>query len=115
MCRLTSGIIRWLRPDYQNPTGKKQTAIDVGQAVPDTRATKSAKPAKQSWLKALSEQASAVQNALVALPSGATAKDVAKTFGRVTKPREDRIEEILETLEALGKARELTGGRYIAV
>jgi intein/homing endonuclease len=33
----------------------------------------------------------------------------------VTKSREDRIEEILETLEALGKARQLTDGRYIAV
>jgi hypothetical protein len=45
----------------------------------------------------------------------ATAKEITKTFGRVTKPREDRIEEILETLAALGKARQLSDTRYIAV
>ncbi len=107
------GLIRWLRPEFQNPTGQQQTAI----AVLDQPAVekKPAKPVKQSWPRPLSEQAAAVQNALTALPDGATAKDVAKIFGRVAKPREERIEEILETLEALGKARQLDDGRYIAV
>ena len=49
---------------------------------------------------------------LLSFPTGTTAKDLGKTFGRVTKSREDRIEEILE---ALGKARELADGRYVAV
>jgi hypothetical protein len=81
----------------------------------DRRSPGPAKPTKRPWPKTLSEQASAVQNALAALPSGATAKDISKSFGRTTKPREARIEEILETLEALGKARQLDDSRYIAV
>jgi hypothetical protein len=120
------GIIRYLRPDFQNPTGQKQSAIPLpdreGQGEGSKAATKAktSKPAKikaamRPWPKTLSEQAAAVQTALAAVPNGDTAKDVAKTFGRVTKPREERIEEILETLEALGKARDLDDGRYVAM
>jgi len=109
------GIIRWLRPDFQNPTGQKQTALDVGQAVPDTPTKKTAAAKNQSWPKTLSEQAGAVHSALIALPNGASAKDVAKSFGRATAPRVERIDEILETLETLGKARQLNDGRYVAV
>jgi hypothetical protein len=87
--------------------------------VPDETTTVSktdkAKPAKQPWPKTLSEQAAAVQTALVAFSSSATANDIAKAFGRATKQREERVEEILETLEALGKARELADDRYIAM
>jgi hypothetical protein len=113
------GLIRWLRPDFQNPTGQKQTAINVGQAVPDettaTSKTPKAKPPKQTWPKSLSEQAAAVQTALATFSTGASAKEIAKTFGRATKQREERIEEILETLAALGKARELADDRYVAM
>jgi hypothetical protein len=40
---------------------------------------------------------------------------VAKSFGRATAQRVERIEEILDTLVALGKARELDNDRYIAM
>jgi hypothetical protein len=107
------GLIRYLRPDFQNPTGQKQTAIAVvDQPVADK---KPAKPAKQTWPKSLSEQAGAVHTALTAMSAGGSAKDVAKTFGRATEGRARRIEEILETLAALGKARQLDDDRYIAV
>jgi hypothetical protein len=113
------GIIRWLRPEFQNPTGKKQAALpgDVGQAPPDASVDKkkAAKPTKQAWPKHLSEQAGAVHAALAALPSGASAKEIAKTFGRTTEQRVDRIDEILETLAALGKARPIDNDRYVAV
>ena len=53
-------------------------------------------------------------DSLTTFASGATARDIAKSFGRVTDGRVERIEEILETLEALGEARELGDGRYVA-
>jgi hypothetical protein len=56
-----------------------------------------------------------VLDSLASFSSGATARDIAKSFGRPTDGRVERIEEILETLEALGKARELDDGRYVAV
>jgi hypothetical protein len=83
--------------------------------VPDIPTAKPAKLAKQPWPKSLSEQAGAVHAALTALPAGASAKEVAKSFGRATESRVERIEEILETLAALGKARQLDDNRYIAV
>jgi hypothetical protein len=107
------GIIHWLRPEFQNPTGKKQTAIAVADEPVVEK--KPAKAAKQSWPKSLSEQAGAVLNSLAAFTTGASAKDIAKSFGRATDGRVERIEEILETLEALGKARELDDGRYVSV
>ena len=49
------------------------------------------------------------------MSGAASAKDIAKCFGRATESRVDRIEELLETLATLGKARELDDGRYVAV
>jgi hypothetical protein len=50
-----------------------------------------------------------------ALPTGATAEDIDKCFLAPKPERARRIEEILETLAALGKARELAADRYIAM
>lgn len=109
------GLIRWLRPEFQNPSGVKQKAI----VAPD-EPTKQAKPArakakKQVWPRSLSEQAGAVHAALAAFSAGASACEIAKTFGRATEPRVNRIEEILETLATLGKARELGDDRYVGM
>jgi hypothetical protein len=111
------GLIRYLRPDFQNPTGQQQTSLPVGPTPqPDTPTAtkKTAAAKKRDWPKTLSAQAGAVHTALAAFPTGATATDVAKTFGRATAQRVERIEEILETLATLGKARELDNDRYLA-
>jgi hypothetical protein len=110
------GTIRWLRPEFQNPGGAKQTAIAVTDETTTPAAKQKAKRTKkQKWPKSLSEQAGAVHAALTAIPTGATADDIDKYFLALKPERVDRIEEILETLAALGKARELTDDRYIAV
>ena len=104
------GIIRWLRPEFQNPEGATQKTI-----VAETDETPTAKPAKLkklAWPKTLSDQAAAVQSALVAHSAPANETDLAKRFTRANK---DRIAELLETLASLGKARELEDGRYLAV
>ncbi|HJQ79549.1 MAG TPA: hypothetical protein VJ828_06320 [Lacipirellulaceae bacterium] len=51
----------------------------------------------------------------MAAGAGASAKEVARSFGRATDGRVERVAKILETIEALGKARELDDGRYVAV
>ena len=108
------GIVRWLRPEFQNPSGVKQTAMAVGEE--DVDAVGTAKPQaagkKLAWPKLLSEQAAAVQGALVGIGSAASVEDVAKCFSRANR---ERVEELLDTLASLGKARELADGRFVAV
>lgn len=70
-----------------------------------------AKAKKRPWPKTLSEQAAAVQSALGALAAPADAKAVAACFSRA---RKERIAELLETLESLGRARRTDDGRYVA-
>ena len=65
-----------------------------------------------AWPKLLSEQAAAVQGALVGIGSAASVEDVAKCFSRANR---ERVEELLDTLASLGKARELADGRFVAV
>lgn len=53
------GLIRWLRPEFQNPDGKTQQAM-----LPDVKEKKQkpkkARIKKQPWPKTLSDQAAAV-------------------------------------------------------
>jgi hypothetical protein len=122
------GIIRYLRPDYQNPKGQNpqgqtQKHIAVAEYIdegdeetkkPPAPKSKSPKkpPKKLPWPKALSEQAAAVQSVLVAINGPASEDDVAKRFTRANK---DRVAELLDTLTSLGKARTLEDGRFLAV
>lgn len=111
------GIIRYLRPEFQNPQGQtqKQIAVEADNEEDTKKKGKAAKakPAKKlSWPKALSEQAAAVQSVLVSINGPASEADVAKRFTRANK---DRVAELLDTLTSLGKARELDDGRYLAV
>ncbi|MAT72077.1 MAG: SAM-dependent methyltransferase [Planctomycetaceae bacterium] len=104
------GIIRWLRPEFQNPDGRTQQQI--AGAEPAAKAAKqqpAAKRKKQPWPKTLAEQAAAVQGALAALAAPADAAAVAKHFSRANK---DRVAELLETLASLGRARQTPDGRY---
>ena len=105
------GIIRWLRPEFQNPDGRTQQAI-AGEAEVTPAETKKAEAKKQPWPKSLSAQAAAVQAALAELPAPGDEAEIAKRF---TRANQDRIAELLETLSSLGKARQLDDGRYVPV
>jgi hypothetical protein len=105
------GEIRWLRPDFQNPTGKK--AATQGTLIEETEEPEetTAKKAKLPWPKTLPERAQAVKAALAAQRGPVTPEQLAKTFLRA---RVDGVEELLETLASLGQARELADGRFVA-
>lgn len=67
---------------------------------------------KLAWPKGLAEQAAAVQSALVSMGAAASVEEVAQRFARANR---ERVEELLDTLASLGKARELRDGRFVAV
>ena len=105
------GLIRWLRPEFQNPDGRTQQAMTAVAAATPAK-TKTAEAAKQPWPKSLSAQAAAVQSALAERAAPASEADLAKRF---TAGNKARIAELLETLASLGKARQLDDGRYVPV
>lgn len=102
------GKVRWLRPEYQNPDGVsgERAAMDTA-AAPVTAASKGKKPA---WPGTMAEQVQAVRNILAASTAPLTPDDAARHYARAGRAR---VAEILETLAALGKAREVEDGRYI--
>ena len=101
-----SGLVRWLRPDYQNPGGAQtqQTALAVEV---ETEATPGKpRPGKLPWPSTLAERVKAVSTALATVKEPVTASKLAKRFTRA-KPAD--VAEILESLCVLGKARRGTG------
>ncbi|QXI66201.1 hypothetical protein CP157_03993 (plasmid) [Paracoccus marcusii] len=102
------GLVRWLRPEYQNPAGRaaaakgQQAELDVG-AVPDAAD-------KALWPKALPEQIAAVR-AVLSDMGEATPEQIARQFKR---GRAASVKPLLETLSALGQARLIDGGRFAA-
>ena len=102
------GLVRWLRPDYQNPAGRaavakgRQVELDVGAIEGGSD--------KAPWPKALPEQIAAVRAALSEMGE-ATPEQVARQFKRA---RATSVKPLLESLSALGQARLVEGGRFAA-
>lgn len=101
------GIVRWLRPEFQNPSGgvapvaEAQTELDVAEAEQ-----------KPAFPDPIGERARAVRQALITLGKPATPKEVWQSFrdgGNYSKS----VRELLETMTALGQAVE-RDGRYFA-
>jgi hypothetical protein len=97
-----SGLVRWLRPDYQDPGGPQtqQTALAV-EVEPQAKPGKQ-RAGKLAWPKTLSERVKAVSTALATVKEPVTAPEMAKRFARA---RPADVGEILEMLCAMGKAR----------
>ena len=100
------GIIHWLRPEYQGK-GPGARSMESEQELPlkpkkSAKAKSGSKPAKQPWPKSLADRIRAVEAALHAAGAPVTAADLSKHFTS-TKPA--ALQEILESLAALGRAR----------
>ena len=105
------GVVRWLRPEFQNPTGARPQ-VQADLALPAAAAKGKAKPAgKAEWPRTLPDQARAVRAALAARPAPATADELAKSFKGA---KVDRVAELLATLASLGQARPAGDGRFAA-
>jgi hypothetical protein len=106
----TRGIIRWLRPEFQNPAGT--TAAQGTLALPaETKPPKAKAPAKPRFPKPLAEQARAVRAALQTQRKPVTAAELAQAFKGA---KADKVQELLETLASLGQARTVNDGRFAA-
>lgn len=108
-----NGLVRWLRPEYQDPGGKSnrgkpangvQAAMDVGEEAPLGNAN------TRAWPEDLPAQAAALTEVLSTLNAPASVEALAARFeGKRTKKRLDEMTKLLETLKAVGRAREKEG------
>jgi hypothetical protein len=95
-----SGVIRWLRPEFQAPNELAVQTAFTGLAPVEAAA---AARRKQPWPVTLTEQVRAIKNALRTAPLQ-TPQQIASGF----KPASwTRVTEILETLTALGQTRQV--------
>lgn len=102
----SQGLIRWLRPDYQNPTGQRSGATgtqgDLGIAPADTAT-------RTPWPKSLPDQVRVVREVLMDMGE-ATPDQIARRFARV---QGRSIQPLLDTLCAMQFATAIDGGRYV--
>lgn len=108
------GEVRWLRPEFQDPArrtapvlpAQSQDEIDLGEQ-PAPVAPAGAAPAaggRRPWPASLPDQVRGVADLLAATPTALHEAALADAFtGR--GPWRKRLAGILETLEALGRAR----------
>ncbi len=113
------GLIRWLRPEFQNPTTgpapSKQTEFEIedDEDQASTKKSKSTKAKvkieKQPWPKTLPERMVAIQSALHRHDGPAEPDKVAAYYARANKTE---VALLLETLAAVGNVRRLDDGRF---
>ena len=96
------GIIRYLRPEYQNPTGVSASQSGLKLSKEKTTKTKVSR-AKAAWPKSLAERVRAVEESLKSANAPVTSAVLAKTFARAS---ESDIQEILDTLVSLGRIQQ---------
>ena len=68
------------------------------------------KPVKAAWPATLPERFQAIRQALTARGQPATPEEIATGFSRVKK---DQVAEFLETLVAVGQARQTKAGKFV--
>lgn len=100
------GLVRWLRPEYQNPAGR------IGQAPGEQVEAElgiSPTPTKTPWPKSLPLQIAAVQATLEEMGE-ATPQEIARRFAR---GRAASIQPLLESLTIIGRAQAIGDGRFL--
>jgi hypothetical protein len=108
------GLIRWLRPEYQNRHGIQQTVIAVEEAE-----TVAITPSTEllEWPKSLSEQAQAVQRIIQQQQHPVSAVNLLKLFrpakGKAKASRQVQLESLLDTFQTLGLLRKTEQGLYV--
>ena len=103
-----NGLVRWLRPEYQNPQGTQAQGMLLESDEVKAPVVVKQKPA---WPKSLPEQVAAVRAALAQQASPVTAKQLKESFKHA---REAKVQELLSALASIGQAREVQAGVYVA-
>ncbi|MBP6188922.1 MAG: class I SAM-dependent DNA methyltransferase [Azonexus sp.] len=106
-----TGHIRWLRPEFQNPSStvnrEKQAKMELPDNSPSTAAIAPKPTEKLPWPPTLPEQVRAIADALTPTPQDEPAL-AARFTGK--GPWKKRLPEILAMLAALGRAKQSDGG-----
>lgn len=100
-----AGTVRWLRPEFQAPEETRRKAVQTEMEVGET-----ATPGAVAWPKDVPAQFIILRTTLTRGP--ASAQDVSRRFKGA--PRGAKMAEMLATLAALGQARPVGDGRYVA-
>jgi hypothetical protein len=100
-----SGIVRWLRPEFQAPNAPAMQQT-LGGLIPVE--TSAAARRKQPWPATLTDQFRVIKDALRATPFQ-TPQQIASGFKPASRTR---VQEILQTLTALGQTRQVDD-RYL--
>ncbi|MGB3296790.1 MAG: class I SAM-dependent DNA methyltransferase, partial [Phormidesmis sp.] len=102
-----NGLIRWLRPDYQNP-GQAPEELQPQQVTLEVLPTEApiiAPVEQQKWPTQPKEQLAAIRDLLRTTPGEWSAKQIAAQFkGNITQKKLEAISENLERLEWFGLA-----------
>lgn len=110
------GVIRWLRPEFQNPGGEANVqptlAGTVDEKDDEQPKKKPVKAKKERWPAGLPERIKGIRVALLTIARPAAAKELA---GRFSRAKAEDVQELLETLVAVGQARLTDDGRFVAV
>jgi hypothetical protein len=106
-----AGTVRWLRPEFQARASAPQgaqagldVAVEAEDEAPAPPAAPAAPVARRPWPAGLPEQIKAVAELLAASPTPLALADLEARFSARGRWRE-RLPVILDTLEALGRAR----------
>jgi hypothetical protein len=107
-----AGTVRWLRPEFQQAGQGEQVAMDTSEDDGEAE-TAEVKPAKvaveqRPWPSGLTEQIKAVAEVLAGAGRSLDLEGVAGHFNGRGRWR-DRLPTLLDTLVALGRAREADG------
>jgi len=96
-----SGLVRWLRPDFQAPKAQPAQVKVPGLAPsqPPPALPAAAKPVK--WPAAFPERAALVRDVVLGAPPSATFS-VAEVAARFKRAKAADVEAILDTFAALG-------------
>lgn len=99
----------WLRPEYQ---AKGELMLEGGSShTPKPKPTKAKKPGKLSWPVKTAERTVAVESALAHADQPLTTAELARQF---TRAKDADVQEVLDTLCALGRVRPGdTKGTYV--
>jgi hypothetical protein len=109
------GLIRWLRPEFQNPQGgnvqksakpatqQKLAAIeDADEAAETATSAPAAATAAPAWPKKLAEQIAAIRDLVARTHGNQDAWTLDKVCAAFKGAKKTDVEEVLESLEALG-------------
>ncbi len=99
------GLVRWLRPEYQNPAGKKAEAqgeMEVDQEEDEVGVPAPAAQKPRPWPKALPDRISLVRDWALQLRAPVALTDATGAFAGA---RPADVEPVLDSLAALGLLR----------